>query len=178
MEILRNEAWITEKANEILSELVLSNKNLKVLEFGAGASTIWFLKQQNVIELISVESDINWINTVLANIPKNPIANFNLKQLDTPYNNVCYEFSDEYFDIILVDGRNRNKCMISAIPKLKKGGVLILDNSERGYYKKELFEGWKTIETVQDKPDKYNFTYQDPENLKYWSTTFFIKDVV
>lgn len=44
------------------------------------------------------------------------------------------EFPDQHFDWILVDGRARPSCMVHALPKLKPGGYLILDNSDRAYY--------------------------------------------
>ena len=50
------------------------------------------------------------------------------------YAKVIDSFPDEYFDIIVVDGRARPSCVQQAIPKLKKGGWLIIDNSERKYY--------------------------------------------
>jgi hypothetical protein len=43
-------------------------------------------------------------------------------------------YPDGYFDIVLVDGRARPSCLMHAIPKLSKKGVVIVDNTERGYY--------------------------------------------
>lgn len=41
------------------------------------------------------------------------------------------KFPNEYFDLILIDGRVRMNCLKNATPKLKVGGVLIFDNSDR-----------------------------------------------
>lgn len=38
---------------------------------------------------------------------------------------------DEYYDIIFVDGINRVNCVLGCYNKLKKGGLLILDDSNR-----------------------------------------------
>jgi hypothetical protein len=48
----------------------------------------------------------------------------------------CYidKFEDGYFDIVLIDGRARPSCLKHAVSKVKKGGLLILDNAERKYY--------------------------------------------
>jgi hypothetical protein len=56
------------------------------------------------------------------------------------------QYDEEYFDIILVDGRSRPSCVIKAIPKLKNEGLLIVDNSERKAYKSALdrLDGWDT----------------------------------
>lgn len=44
------------------------------------------------------------------------------------------EYPDGYFDLILVDGRARPSCILHSIPKLKSGGLLVVDNAERSYY--------------------------------------------
>jgi predicted O-methyltransferase YrrM len=43
-------------------------------------------------------------------------------------------FPDEYFDVVLVDGRSRPSCLFHSVNKVKRGGLLILDNAERRYY--------------------------------------------
>jgi hypothetical protein len=44
------------------------------------------------------------------------------------------KFQDNYFDIVLVDGRSRPACIKHSVNKVKKGGLLVLDNAEREYY--------------------------------------------
>ena len=44
----------------------------------------------------------------------------------------------EKFDIIIVDGRARSHCILNSIDKLNKGGLFIVDNAERHYYKKAI----------------------------------------
>lgn len=44
------------------------------------------------------------------------------------------EFADASFDVVLVDGRARPSCLMHAIPKLRCGGIAILDNADRPYY--------------------------------------------
>jgi len=43
-------------------------------------------------------------------------------------------YPDEYFDVILIDGRARPSCFKHAKEKVKRGGLLILDNADRKYY--------------------------------------------
>ena len=54
------------------------------------------------------------------------------------------------FDIVLIDGRDRVRCAKNAISKLKSGGILIWDDSDRGYYEEgDIFlkeHGFKKIE--------------------------------
>lgn len=43
-------------------------------------------------------------------------------------------FPNDFFDIVLVDGRVRNSCIKHAYQKVKVGGLLVLDNSDRPHY--------------------------------------------
>ena len=46
--------------------------------------------------------------------------------------NIAFQVTGEgAFDLVLVDGRARLGCVVSALPKLRPEGVLLLDNSER-----------------------------------------------
>jgi predicted O-methyltransferase YrrM len=166
MIIERTEPWLTEDANRLLAEIVAKGRNLHVFEYGAGASTIWFTNQSAVNSIVSVESDINWAKAVIDRVNGSKLV---ILQRKIPYNKSIDMFN--MFDIILVDGRNRVKCITSAIPHLKPGGVLILDNSERSYYQPgiDLMKGWKRIDTYQPQLDKYGFTYPN------WTTSFFVK---
>jgi len=47
-------------------------------------------------------------------------------------------FPDEYFDLILIDGRARPSCFKHAIPKTKKGGYIVWDNTDRLHYQKTM----------------------------------------
>ncbi len=44
------------------------------------------------------------------------------------------EFPDGYFDLVVVDGRARPSCIKHSIPKVKVGGLLVVDNADRKYY--------------------------------------------
>tara|TARA_B110000858_G_scaffold197818_1_gene260904 strand:+ start:5754 stop:6050 length:297 start_codon:yes stop_codon:yes gene_type:complete len=57
------------------------------------------------------------------------------------------EYYDDYinhinklgmFEIIIVDGRCRSKCIEKSIKNLNSGGVFIVDNAERKHYKKSI----------------------------------------
>lgn len=170
--IERKEPWLTEKANQILEQILNDYPcKVNVLEFGSGASTIYFAKHPKIKKLVSIEHEPDWFIRVHKEL--NGQGNVDMYLLPQPYNNVCEEFKDETFDIILVDGRDRVKCIESCLPKLKYGGVLILDNSERENYQYaiDLMSEFPRTVTTQEEPDKYSFTYPG------WSTTLFYKDI-
>jgi predicted O-methyltransferase YrrM len=40
------------------------------------------------------------------------------------------EYPDQHFDFCLVDGHYRQACILAAMPKLRPGGLLIVDDSQ------------------------------------------------
>lgn len=126
----------------------------KVLEFGSGNSTLWFLSQKAYVT--SVEHHKDWYNTVnerakSGNFPKDVMDNFDYKNIHTDTTwKMLEDTPDETYDLIFVDGTNdyanRNICIDKSLAKLKKGGWMVLDNSDHpnnwpgGLYLDTLFE--------------------------------------
>lgn len=166
----RTEPWLVESANVFLNNFV--KKNGLVLEYGMGGSTIWFLK--NGFILNSIEHDEGWYEKITKYCYENIYdAKLNSQLVERPYNDACPK-NYLFFDIILVDGRDRVKCIESSMKLLRQGGILILDNSEREYYQKgiDMMNGWDRMDFKQEQPDKYGFTYPN------WTTSIFIKPYV
>ena len=59
-------------------------------------------------------------------------------------------YADGYFDLVIVDGRARPSCIRHAIPKVRAGGLLLVDNVERDYYEPAQAglaqQGWRKRE--------------------------------
>lgn len=128
---LSSSPWIPPEAIKYLCGTI--NKNTKVLEFGCGGSTLWFGERAESV--VSIEHYKPYYTAVKKIIEEHKgYSNVDLRLLNRPYCGVCNEFPNEYFDIILVDGRDRAKCVEAAIRTLKSKGVLFIDNSERPYY--------------------------------------------
>jgi predicted O-methyltransferase YrrM len=179
---MRKIPWLTESAIDKIDKFILSCCNPKILEFGMGSSTIYYSNICN--ELISVEHDKNWFDSISEAISlrgnekkcklilsQSALIAENSDHLVLSYENICDEYADEYFDLIIIDGRDRVKCFFKAEPKLKSGGMLVLDNSERSEYSM-IFDAYRNKEKfdyVQTKPDREGFFY------KGWTTTCFIK---
>ena len=167
--------WLPETAVTALEEILNEGKDLKVFEYGCGMSTVWMSLHKNVQSVTSIEHDTTWaidIGTLIGNHHRATIY-----PGDRPYhgriNGLFYApyASNGMYDIILIDGRDRVKCIEAAIPHLKPGGILILDNSEREYYQRgiDLMEKWDKLYFYQPQPDRYGFTYPN------WQCTFFFK---
>ncbi|MDN3506134.1 MAG: class I SAM-dependent methyltransferase [Simkaniaceae bacterium] len=165
----RTEPWLTEKAIDFLDNYFISNPNAVVLEFGSGASTVWLSKRTE--NLYSIEHSPEYYNEVNELLKGGGLVDYRL--VAKPYYNVCDEFDDEFFDLILVDGRNRKGCIYKSLSKLKPGGVLMLDNAERTFYHAvfPLMDEWEYFSTEQRGPDKWGFWYTG------WKTDWWIKPI-
>lgn len=118
--------WLVEDANDFLNSNL--DKSMSVLEFGSGRSTKFFA--QRVKEVFSREHDKSWYSQVSEELKTLKNVEYNYYENLHDYADVSM-LTDNFFDVVLVDGRNRGNCLLNSIPKLKKGGLLILDNSER-----------------------------------------------
>jgi hypothetical protein len=156
--------WFSFQAIDYIKENLPNEA--RVFEFGGGGSTIFFERKK--CEIHTVEHHKEWFANIagkfkamefpwngyliepdkgdLAQVPEigNPL---HYSTDDSEYHNMNFkkyatkidEFEDGYFDLVLVDGRSRPSCTYHAIPKIKSGGMLIIDNTEREYYL-EYFE--------------------------------------
>jgi precorrin-6B methylase 2 len=128
------------------------DSSMKVFEWGSGGSTLFW--SRHVQHVICVEHDRAWYERVLQTLERDGIKNVKLlhvpggrEKVDTPedllfvgegtrevfreYANWINDYPDEEFDIIVVDGMARLACLSNAIPKLRPGGVIVFDNSNR-----------------------------------------------
>lgn len=113
--------------------------DITVFEFGSGNSTIWWADK--VHSVISVEHDEQWYKTVITSIPQNVQLIFRTRDQDA-YVDSIKEFGQK-FDLVIIDGRDRVRCINAALGCLTDRGVVILDNSERPAYsegKQMLFD--------------------------------------
>ena len=152
--------WMAPDAMKALD--LLLTREMQSFEFGSGRSTLFFAKRMKWVT--SVEHANGWYNNVKKMLATEGIDNaelllaapdpaFRLPQLsslqqisisaeDYPAKDELFEayyqtinrFEDESLDLVVVDGRARVSCARAAIPKLKSGGILLLDNSERARY--------------------------------------------
>lgn len=128
-----NLPWLTKKANKYLDNHL--KKEMIGLEFGSGRSSMWFAGKLK--QLISVEGHEGWYNKVALDFKNNNVENvdyifskFDEKTEENAeeYSDIVSRYDDEYFDFILVDGGPRDLCAIKSLPKLKPGGILVIDN--------------------------------------------------
>lgn len=115
--------WFTYPATDFLSQLDFAGCN--VFEYGSGQSTLFWAKRAK--NVCSTEADSDWYNKVLSKAPANV-------QLQLAENAKDYAGSITYrsmlFDVIVVDGIHRYKCIDYVDSHLKNTGFIIFDNSD------------------------------------------------
>ena len=132
--------------------------DMRVLEFGAGGSSVFFLKKK--VKLFSIEHENSWIKEVheilspkhLKNwIPHYMKSSNPNQQVPEPkdYLSKIETIDNSSIEIALIDGRNRVECIKKSMPKIKPGGCIILDNSDRPEYAPayQLLKKWSLKET-------------------------------
>ena len=148
--------WINYSTIQFMHHVVC--KDTKVLEFGAGGSSLFFLERK--VNLVSIEHESEWINEVQKRASKNKLLlwSHHLISSGKPGSSVplandyllpLKNIADSSIDLVVVDGRHRVESVKRAMGKVKPGGSLILDNSDRPEYAEtfELLLGWKLLET-------------------------------
>lgn len=184
--------WITYSARKELDKIVRPSHIC--FEWGSGGSTLYF--SQRAKSLVSVEHDPVWYKKVASELKSRQVANcdyhfvppenfylgalFNrieggykstdkglAKKIFYQYCRQISYFGNNYFDLVFVDGRARVSCLILCVNKIKPGGWLIFDNSEREEYEAGIsqLKGWKRLD----------FFGHGPYSKAKWQTTFFQK---
>ena len=177
--------WITFSAIDFLKKI--SHPEMKVFEYGSGGSTFFWASR--VKSVISVEHDRLWYDRIKMELDHQKINNakyilkepvgdpeYSRKNFGKPsdyismdknydgknfrdYVQVIDENADNSFDIIVVDGRARPSCILHSLKKIKIGGYLVVDNSERHYYLHGFnFSGWKVRHFFGPVPYGYGFS--------------------
>ncbi len=119
--------WIPFEVMKVLSGF-LSRKS-RVLEFGSGRSTIWFARRAQSV--ISIEDNREWSEKITVLLRRLEINNVDYRLRAGPDYFDARGFESEQFDLIVVDGNYRSKCIELFHPALKAGGILYLDNSDK-----------------------------------------------
>lgn len=148
-----NTPWMPQEEIEWLDKFL--NKEMIVFEYGSGGSTLYVARKAK--EIVSVEYQLQWYLSVKVALIKNRLRNCKLiLARPTRVNSLGRDYASsdpvlkgfsfqkfvtaidehprESFDLVIVDGRARNTCILHALPKVKKGGFIFLDDSGRQEY--------------------------------------------
>ncbi len=107
------------------------NKTLSVFEYGSGYSTLFYARR--VRNVISVEYDQAWIASIGPRLPPNASVLFVPDDVDGDYCRAIARSGDS-FDVVVVDGKDRENCVKQSMQALSSRGVIVLDDSQRAGY--------------------------------------------
>jgi SAM-dependent methyltransferase len=146
-EITPERPWIVPAAIGWLGRRMRSDWS--VLEFGAGRSTPWLARRAG--RVVSFEDNEFWAEHTRGRLRELGLDNVELRQL--PVEEFVAELDAlpaEQFDLVVVDfleapAVTRVDAVAPAMKRLRPGGYLLLDDSDRPGYAPayELLAGWK-----------------------------------
>lgn len=147
--------WISHRALLRLKQIL--RPDMSVLEYGSGGSTLFLASR--VDRLISVEHDQLWAEFVSIKIQNEPNKKLYYIPADERcedeefrskyginYSGKCFkeyvlkvlDLPDESLDLLIIDGRARPACLKYAHGKVKPGGYILFDNSDRLEYQESI----------------------------------------
>lgn len=124
-------------------------KEMEILEFGSGNSTLWFAAR--VKSITAVEHNFNWFIKMEKNIPENASVIFKSADNIEEYLNFLKNSTLKY-DIIIIDAVHRNIVAKFCELSLKNDGIIIFDNTQVEDYSEGISylieKGFKRLDFV------------------------------
>ena len=127
----------------------------RVFEYGGGGSTLWLEDHSAVVTV--VEHDEGWRTQLAAALrpgatllfrppaPSGAVTSVAAPGYFDAYVAAIGDQADISLDLVIVDGRARVECARRAMPKVRPGGLLLLDDTDRARYRPavEMLTGWE-----------------------------------
>jgi len=157
--------WVTYPFFYFIKERL--KDDFEIFEYGTGFSTLYYAKI--VKKIYTVEDDVGWYKEMKTQASDNVILYLNQINEENKYEQSIH-ISNKYFDLVIIDGRKRVKCILEGLKRLNQRGVIILDDSERERYR----EGIETILKAGFK--RLDFWGIAPGVTDLKSTTVFYKE--
>jgi len=158
--------WYTYPAIQLLRTKSFAGK--RVLEFGAGQSTIWWAQRAETVT--SLEGDAKWYQFISPQLPQNAsvhLVDIRLTQFEEAVP------AAKTFDVIIVDGLDRAIAARKSLNMLTEGGVFILDNSEIHWADDRT---WPIIDLLLNEGySRVDFYGHSPANILPHCTSFFFR---
>jgi len=132
--------WFSYAAIDFLEEFL--EPHMTVFEYGSGGSTLFFARRARSV--LSVEDNDRWHELVTSRLELKGLVNASMKLCPFDFKSAAgfdqsdylLAMPDDRFDIIVVDGSEewnliRPICFEKAQKHVKKGGVIVVDDSWR-----------------------------------------------
>lgn len=146
--------WTYRAIDDVERWLAARPRPARVLEYGAGASTVWLARRSG--EVVSVEHDpafaeamadllVGVPNARVVVRPPTPAARPVVPSAKAGYAGLDFSSYvgaiDEVqgaFDLVVIDGRAREACLRAALPRLADDGIVVFDNTLRRRYRRAI----------------------------------------
>jgi len=169
--------WYTYPAFDFLAGKEYAGK--RILEFGAGHSTLWWMKR--AAEVVAIEGSEGWFRILQTLVAKN----VTLHLMHSPSDDLRPLLKGRQFDLIVIDGPDVNGCnraqaaqYIIDFNLLATGGAIIFDDSE-GSFDTPGNEWQKSAENVNYFRERgfsrVDFFGYAPAQLQWRCTSIFFK---
>lgn len=139
--------WIVPAATGWLRRRI--RRSWLVLELGSGRSTVWYAKRS--ARVLSFEDNEDWLERARERLARAGIRNAEIRSV--PIERFVPEVAaldDDAYDLVVVDflespEADRVDAVRAAMLKVRPGGYLLLDDSDRPAYAgaDELLAGWR-----------------------------------
>jgi len=157
--------WMNYPVISFLKERL--NKDITIFEYGSGFSTRFYAAR--VKHVTSLEYNYIWYEKVKQTLPDNVTLLFQETDIDGKYCRAI-QLNDVKYEMIVIDGDDRENCMQQCLVSLSENGVIILDDSQRDCYAESIIflekKGFKRIHFEGLKPkgkimDRTTVFYRD-----------------
>ncbi|MBD1869718.1 class I SAM-dependent methyltransferase [Cyanobacteria bacterium FACHB-471] len=157
--------WWTFSSIDLVERFLANVPQARVFEYGAGASTLWLAQRAGAVYFLEHDAvykkSLDRYTAGLANakgflevpVPDKSPEPFTSSRSDMrgmSFRNYVKHLDavDGLFDLIIIDGRCREQCLEQALPRLKKTGCIVFDNSGRKRYRRVIEQlNYPMIET-------------------------------
>jgi len=150
--------WLPFRLIDELGTVVAAGS--RVFEYGGGGSTLWFLGRG--AEVVTVEHHPQWAGELHRRITSDRWTLLERSAADgyADYVGAIEDYPDDSFDVVVVDGRERARCAVAAMPKVRPGGLLVVDDIDRERYRAAVdATGWPRRDVVGFAPAKPSLAY-------------------
>lgn len=161
--------WMNYPVITFLKERL--NKDINIFEYGSGYSTRFYAKKVNTVT--SLEYNQFWYTKIKETLPSNVDLIYQETDINGKYCRAIHE-TEKRYELIIIDGDDRENCMKECISSLTDNGVVLLDDSQRKEYddciQKLEKSGFRRIHFEGLKPkgkhmDRTTIFYRDENSL-------------
>jgi hypothetical protein len=159
--------WLTYPAIRFIARNL--RPDARVFEFGGGMSTLWY--EKHAAEVHTVEDNAEWFKILKSRTTRARLIN----AANEEYARVIDQFEDSFFDMIVVDGKDRLRCFQRGERHLKPGGIMVVDDTDKDQGRKTPLADLDRVLSTTNSYQVHRFIGWVPGGFWVKETTIAIK---